>query len=472
MNIRKIGKRIIISLIALVIVGIILFLSKEFIANYYVRLNMDNIQLPQKGSKVLVLSPHNDDEVLGPGELISKSLKNGAEVKIVFITNGDGFKNAIQLDYLNLHPKPSDYIKFGYTRQQESINALKKLGVPENNIIFLGYPDGGIAYLWNAHWDKDTPYTSNFTQTNKSPYTNSYTKGTSYTGESLLSDMIKIIGEYKPDYIVMPHPNDRHPDHWAVNAFEKYALTIMNYTPKKQLLYLVHRGDWPTPLKRDTSLYLVPPKKLIDTGTKWHSIDMNSEDINEKSQAIESYKSQFRTLKPLITAFERKNELLGEYDNVKIKKYERNDNEIKADETNKVITDPLQDALTLELSRDADISGIYSEISKEKNLHIFLEADSNIEELTNYNINMIFFTNSKSSRLNLQIKGMKIGERQTASNSITSLEGIKHEVSGKFVHIVIPYSIIGDFSHMFINGTTSIEDHLLDKTAWRMIDRD
>ena len=433
---------------------------------------MNNIELPQKGSKVLVLSPHNDDEVLGPGELISKSLKNGAEVKVVFITNGDGFKNAIQLDYLNIHPKPEDYIKFGYTRQKESINALKKLGLKENNIIFLGYPDGGIAYLWNSHWDKNNPYTSSFTQTNKSPYSNSYTKGASYTGESLLSDMMKIIGEYKPDYIVMPHPNDRHPDHWAVNAFEKYALTTMNYTPKKQLLYLVHRGDWPTPLEKNTSLYLVPPKKLIDTGTEWKSMDMSSEDINEKSQAIECYKSQFRTLKLLITAFERKNELFGEYNNAKIKKYERNDNEIKAEESNKVIIDPLQDALTLELSRGADISAIYSEISKEKNLHIFLETDWSIESFTNYNINMIFFQNGKNSRLNLQVKGNKIGERNVSSNSISNLEGIRHEVSGKFIHIVIPYSKIGDFNHMFINGTSSVEDHLLDKTAWRMVDKD
>lgn len=471
-TIRNIARKTVIFILVLFIVGTILFLSKEFIANYYVRLNMDNIQLPQKGEKVLVFSPHNDDEVLGPGELISKSLKNGAEVKVVFITNGDGFKNAIQLDYLNLHPKPLDFIKFGYTRQGESINALKKLGLSENNIIFLGYPDGGIAYLWNAHWDKNNPYTSNFTQTNKSPYRNSYTKDTSYTGENLFLDMTKIIGEYKPDYIVMPHPNDRHPDHWAVNAFEKYTLATMNYAPKKQLLYLVHRGDWPTPLKRNTSLYLVPPKKLIDMGTEWRFMDMSDEEINKKSEAIQCYKSQFRTLKPLITAFERKNELFGEYNNIKIKKYERNDNEIRPEESNKIIVDPLQDALTLELSRGSDISAIYSEISKEKNLHIFVETDSNIEKLTSYNINMVFFISSKVSRLNLQVKDNKITEKNIGTNSINNIEGIKHEVSGKFIHIVIPNSKIDDFNHMFINAASSVEDHLLDKTAWRMIDKD
>lgn len=164
---------------------------------------MNGIQLPEKGSRILIFSPHNDDETLGCGEFIKKSLQNGAEVKVVLITNGDGFKSAIQLDYLNLYPKTEDFIKFGYVRQKESIAALRIFGLSENDITFLGYPDGGIAYLWNSHWDKSNPFTSNFTQTSKSPYTSSFTKGTVYAGESVVADMKKIIGDYKPDYIVI-----------------------------------------------------------------------------------------------------------------------------------------------------------------------------------------------------------------------------------------------------------------------------
>lgn len=69
---------------------------------------------------MLVVAPHSDDEVLGSAEFIKKTLKNGGHVKVVLITNGDGFKSALQLDYLNIHPKSGDYVRFGYERQKES----------------------------------------------------------------------------------------------------------------------------------------------------------------------------------------------------------------------------------------------------------------------------------------------------------------------------------------------------------------
>lgn len=470
MKIGKLARRVITILTIVITTCATIFFSREFISNYFVRLNMNNMQLPEKGSRVIIFSPHNDDEVLGTGEFIKKSIENGAKVKVVLITNGDGFKSAIQLDYLNPFPKQSDFVKFGYTRQQESIDALKRLGLSKEDIIFLGYPDGGIAYLWNYNWDKSNPYTSSFTQSNKSPYSNSYTKGAAYAGESVVNDMTKIIRDYKPNYIAMPHPNDRHPDHWAVNAFVEYTLTTMNYTPEKLWLYLVHRGDWPTPLERNTSLYLVPPKKLIGIGTNWYALDMDSNDIEEKAQAIQNYKTQFRALKPLITAFERKNELLGEYPNFKSIKNVRNDNEIKPEERNKIITDPLQDTLTLQISRNSDITGVYAEVSKENNLHIFLETDSGIEDLTNYNVNAVLFNKDKTSRINLKIKDNKMMSESNSSISITNIEGSNHSISGKFIHIIIPGKSLGEFNHMFINATTSVGEHILDKTAWRMVD--
>ncbi|MFL0194142.1 PIG-L deacetylase family protein [Clostridium sp. WILCCON 0269] len=454
----------------IIILCIMIFFSREFISNYFVRLNMDDIQLPEKGSRVLIFSPHNDDEVLGSGELIKKSIKNGAKVKVVLVTNGDGFKSAIQLDYFNLFPKQHDFIKFGYTRQKESITALNQLGLSKKDIIFLGYPDGGIAYLWNSNWYNSNPYKSTFTQSSKSPYNNSYTKNAIYSGENLVSDITKIVNGYKPDYIVMPHPNDRHPDHWAVNAFVQYTLTAINYTPKKLWLYLVHRGDWPTPLKRNTSLYLVPPKKLTRVGTNWYSLDLDNNDIAEKSRAIENYKTQFRALKPLITAFERKNELLGEYPNSKIEKYKKNDIEVAAKNTNEIITDPLQDTLGLQISRNADISHVYAEISKENNLHIFVQTDLGIDKFTVYNVNIILFEKEKISRFNIEINNKKITLKRGLSTITINPQGIKYSTYDEFIHITIPHKNIENFSHMFINASTSIEHHLLDKTAWKMVD--
>lgn len=110
--------------------------------------------------------------------------------------------------------------------------------------------------------------------------------------------------------MIYPHPNDRHPDHWATNSFVKYALTALKLTTVNEWLYLVHRGDWPTPMKKESNMYLVPPAKLIDIGTDWYSFDLSSDDIKEKQQAIHMYKTQTKVLGPLMNGFIRKTSFL------------------------------------------------------------------------------------------------------------------------------------------------------------------
>jgi LmbE family N-acetylglucosaminyl deacetylase len=469
MNFSRKFKKLLKIVFILLLLSIGLFFSKEFLSNYFVRINLNTLEAPDKNSRVLVFSPHNDDETLGCAELIKKTIKNGGQVKVVLITNGDGFKNAIQLDYLNVNPKPKDYVNFGYTRQQESINALGKLGLSKEHIIFLGYPDGGISSLWNSNWDNTSAYRSSYTQTDKTPYNNSLTKGVAFTGENLVFDITKTIEDYKPTYIVMPHPNDNHPDHLATNAFVKYSLEKLNYNPEKQLLYLVHRFDWPTPMKKNTTMYLVPPSKLINTGTTWYSLNLTKIDMDEKVSTIHLYKTQLRTLGILMSAFERKNELFGEYDDLTLVSNRKEDKDVSPDNSNKVITDPLKDSLTLEITRNADIYKIYAEASKTNNLHLFLQTDGDIDEDTTYNINLIFFNGNKISRLNLEQLNSKLISKQVSKESLMNIKGVTTKTKGKTIHIIIPPSVFGDYKSIFINSTTFIKSREIDKTAWRML---
>ncbi|MGE5632853.1 MAG: PIG-L deacetylase family protein [Caulobacteraceae bacterium] len=471
MKISRISKLLIILASIFLVLFVTAFFLREYISNYYVKYHLDDAIPPGSGSRVLVFAPHNDDEVLGAGILINKVLRNNGQVKIVMVTNGDGYRNALAFDYFNLNPKPSDYIKFGYNRQQETLHALKSLGLKEDNLIFLGYPDGGISYLWNTYWDKTNPYTSVHTQTSTSPYSNSYTKNVPYTGENLVEDITSIINDFKPTYIVYPHPNDRHPDHWAVNCFVKYALTLTGYSPDIEWLYLVHRGDWPTPMREEKKMYLVPPAALINIGTTWEALAMTEEDIEGKAAAIRFYKTQLRTLKPLLTAFERKNELLGVYPNFKIPSGLHEDTEIAPDDSNLAIVDPLQDALRLKISRSADISSVHAEISKSGNLHIFVQTDYNLDRKDIYHINMIFFSDHNTSRYDFELYNGKASLNHMSEQSVTDMDGITYEVKKNILHVVLPKAAAGNFDHLFINSLSSTEEHLLDKTAWRMLDR-
>ena len=193
---------------------------------------------------------------------------------------------------------------FGYKRQNETIEAMESIGVKRSNIYFLGYPDGGISNLW---WNNFySVYTSRLTKANKSPYNDSYTPNVSYTGNNLARDMQKIIGDFRPNYIVYPHPDDNHPDHKSVNFFVQYALAESRFKPNKEMLYLVHRKGFPFPKAYKPELYLTPPQSLMNNGTKWYSFDISEKDEIQKFEVLHKYKSQYRYLKNLFKGSDQK----------------------------------------------------------------------------------------------------------------------------------------------------------------------
>lgn len=81
----------------------------------------------------IVFSPHQDDETLGCGGTIIRKTAAGADVQIVFMTDGhQSHKHLMAPSVL------SNY------RKQEAINACAVLGVPQSNIVFLDFPDGSL----------------------------------------------------------------------------------------------------------------------------------------------------------------------------------------------------------------------------------------------------------------------------------------------------------------------------------------
>lgn len=454
---------IIISIIAIIVL-IVLPLSWEYISNYFSKTNMIPVQLPKANSKVLIVAPHNDDESLGAIQYIKKSIKNGAKVKIMMITNGDGFSEALKIHDKKLFAGPSDYIDFGYKRQRETIDAMTSVGVDIDDIYFLGYPDGGVSLLWRDYFY--TPYTSKFTKLDAAPYNNSFTSKAIYTGENLASDIEEILEEFKPDYIVYPHPNDRHPDHWATNAFIKYNLNKSNFKPEKELLYLIHRGDWPVPLFLDSKLYLEPPYKLENTGTTWYSLNLNKEEIIQKETVIRKYKTQFPTLENLLLAFIRQNELFGDFPDYKLSGNGQSDMDIVPSENNRIIKDPRQDSLKLDIVKSSDLLGIYGEISKEGNFHIIIEVDEEIEDEIIYTLDLIIFKYLFENRVIINIKDKKLDVKDLLGKD---LDGVSINIADTYIHILIPYEFYDGYSSMFINASTSSASQHFDHTASRVI---
>lgn len=266
--------------------------------------------------RVLVVAPHPDDESIAAAGLIQESLAEGKEVKIVVMTLGDGQPFAPLAIQRHLGTRASDYVSMGNRRYAEALAAAEHLGVSPEQIDFLGYPDRGLMPLWLQNWKVDCPYRSVWTRSTAVPYAHVYRSNATYCGSDLLGDLAEILSDYRPDLVLIPHPNDDHPDHRATANFVRLALTLLyeqdpGYQPRI-LGYLVHYGYFPQPRRPGTRSSLLPPVPLSGPGTSWLRFDLDDDQIRNKQLAIRSHASQVRLLGSFLTGFARRNELFLE----------------------------------------------------------------------------------------------------------------------------------------------------------------
>lgn len=176
---------------------------------------------------VLIVAPHPDDEVLGCGGLIARLMAEGRTPHIIVMTGGEGSHcGCCNLD--------ADTLK--KSRRQLTRNAMKKLGVADQYIHELNYPDGGICF---EHPETDT--------------------------------LLSLIGQINPDTILVPHWGEGWSDHIVtsdiVTRLAKAEASIYEYCVW-MWYYNVWQGlDWENAFK----------------------VDMNSADHTKKLEAIAAY---------------------------------------------------------------------------------------------------------------------------------------------------------------------------------------
>lgn len=178
--------------------------------------------------RVLVLSPHPDDEVFGCGGLISKLHNSGAQISVAYFCDGaggtsDGKNKRNLIDVRKIEAKASAQI----------------LGIKSQT--FFGYPDGKLA-----------------------------------AGHAAVKGLTTLIKEFKPDIILVPSFLDNHPDHRVTNEILLNTLSeIENESPSTTLgtdLTIWAYEIW-------TPIY---PNRLVDINSV----------IDTKKEAISKHKSQ------------------------------------------------------------------------------------------------------------------------------------------------------------------------------------
>ncbi|AII60400.1 PIG-L deacetylase family protein [Dehalococcoides mccartyi] len=257
---KKNRARLFLSLTVICLAGVSFFLwaMPAVLGQQYIK-QLDYLPSPQPGERILIFSPHPDDETIALGGYIDSACQAGAEVEIVLVTDGSKFTNK-------------------EIRYQEFESACRLLGVAADHLVFLDFKDGSL---------RSVPVT-------------------------LLIDCFgALINSFMPDIVFYPHPQDAHDDHAAVSRAVRQCLKV---TPGiRGYEYLVHyRIFFPQPRVFNQNLYLLPPLTLVNEDHNWLKFDLSEEQLERKLAALSAYASQLKNpfLKPLMQSFIRQNELV------------------------------------------------------------------------------------------------------------------------------------------------------------------
>lgn len=170
---------------------------------------------------VLIFCAHEDDEGGWDG-LIRAAVENHIAIHFVYFTSGD----AGSCDHYFEHScGPEEALAFGGVRMEETRASLGHLGVPPENIDFLGLPDGGSGEIWYHHPEPSHPYLSVLLASDHAPYERLAQSNLPYARQPVVGEVKALIREFQPEVIVtaLP-PNQSHIDHLVNNYFVVKAL--------------------------------------------------------------------------------------------------------------------------------------------------------------------------------------------------------------------------------------------------------
>jgi LmbE family N-acetylglucosaminyl deacetylase len=274
-----------------------------------------HLTIGNQTKRILVISTHPDDEALAAGGLIAQAVQSRNQVKVVYLTNGDGFRNGLELFKKKLYLQPQDFLNYGRERMGEAVAAMGQLGLSRDQVVFLGYPDGGLEKIRQGY-RSDKAYLAPRTRVSAVPYSDALSPGAAYNTASVLSDLQTVMRDYQPTEIILPNPEDSHPDHRAAGLFTLEAVTAwLKAAPDPDLQlysYLIHSGLWQVvPSIRKNDL-LLPPKRLMERGMDWYNLPMTLESLKQKRLALDQYKSQKKVMASFFANFLRPNEVFCE----------------------------------------------------------------------------------------------------------------------------------------------------------------
>jgi len=195
------------------------------------------------GDRLLILAPHPDDESIATGGLLLQAQAAGVAVRVIVLTDGDNNPWPQRWIEKRWRIGPADRVRWGTRRRQEASEAMRVLGITEDQMQFFGFPDLGLTDL--------------------------LMRGGSRPIELLRMEF----EDFSPTSVVLPALVDRHPDHSATHILARMALASAPDDPPALFSFAVHGQA---------------------TAAGDVEVDLSAEQVELKRKAILAHASQMR----------------------------------------------------------------------------------------------------------------------------------------------------------------------------------
>ena len=183
-------------------------------------------------SRLVVVAPHPDDEVLACGGLLAMRAERGLPSLVVAVTDGEASHGAMD---------PLDRARLGNRRVDERNAGLQALGLAPSCVARLGIPDGEVAKLIPA----------------------------------IVKKLLSLLR--RSDVVVTTWALDGHPDHEASCAATQQATVLMGCRLLQAPVWMWH---WAAP-----GDIRIPWNKLV-------ALDLTKPALSAKRQALSRHQSQ------------------------------------------------------------------------------------------------------------------------------------------------------------------------------------
>ncbi|MBR4890562.1 MAG: PIG-L family deacetylase [Clostridia bacterium] len=219
-----------------------------------------------KDEVLAVMSPHDDDAVIGAGYAMMAAKEAGADVYVVIFCRGDAGYSTIE-----------EKATIEKVREEETYDCYERMGIPRDHILRLDFPD--FSAIGNIGWEKADGRPGDMPR------------------------LLRFLRDNKVTRVMVPNHHREHIDHVAAHVMSTFnvpqagdSALVDNGTPhavKSVLEYSV----W-ADLAPDDALVNGRPSNL-----RANRILAVSEDVEAKiADAVSAYVSQIEIIKGLVAA--------------------------------------------------------------------------------------------------------------------------------------------------------------------------